>query len=139
MAFFIDCCMRVAIFSIFFLSNLANGQNLDNYLWKNRVVIIFKTDDNTSKVKEQLKVLKPFSSEIENREMIILVPKKAERPKLLERFRLNIDYAGLILVGKDGGVKLNQKLIVTPQTLFDLIDAMPMRRAELRNKSKKPD
>ncbi|MEM0932723.1 MAG: DUF4174 domain-containing protein, partial [Bacteroidota bacterium] len=124
---------------IFLLGYLVNGQNLDNYLWKKRVVIVFSPFDNHPKVKEQLDAFKPFSREIEDREMIILIPQRAERPKLLERFRLDNDYVGLILVGKDGGVKLKQKLVVTPKTLFDLIDAMPMRRAELRNKSKKPD
>lgn len=124
---------------IFLLGYLAYGQNLDNHLWKNRVVIIFTNVDTKPKGKEQLQAFQPFSSEIEDREMIILVPSKAEKPKLLERFRLAEDHSGLILVGKDGSIKLKQKLVVKPQTLFNLIDTMPMRRAELRSKSKKPD
>ncbi len=35
------------------------------------------------------------------------------------------------LVGKDGGVKLDQSTLVEVPTLFSLIDAMPMRQAEM--------
>jgi hypothetical protein len=35
------------------------------------------------------------------------------------------------LVGKDGGVKLDQSGPISAQALFALIDAMPMRKAEI--------
>ena len=130
--------MRAALF-VFLLGHLAYGQNLDRYLWKNRVGVIFKTVDNNPEVKEQLEAFKPFSGEILDREMVILVPGKAESPKLLKRLALDNEYSGLVLLGKDGGIKLKQKLVVKPHILFDLVDAMPMRRAELRDRSKKPD
>ncbi|MEO0570458.1 MAG: DUF4174 domain-containing protein [Bacteroidota bacterium] len=125
---------------VFFFGYLTYGQsNLDKYLWKNRVVVIFKTVHNDLKVKEQLEAFKEFPREIEDRQIIILAPKKVEKSKFLERFGLDNDYSGLILLGKDGGIKLKETLITKPQLLFDLIDAMPMRRAEMRNTSKKPN
>ena len=39
------------------------------------------------------------------------------------------------LIGKDGGIKLTQAVPITPRALFELIDAMPMRRAEKQRRS----
>jgi hypothetical protein len=43
------------------------------------------------------------------------------------------DCNGLLLIGKDGGVKLKKEFIVPPDEIFTLIDSMPMRRAEMKN------
>jgi hypothetical protein len=40
----------------------------------------------------------------------------------------------VILIGKDGGVKLVQEERVSLQAVFDLIDTMPMRRREMRQR-----
>ena len=40
-----------------------------------------------------------------------------------------------ILVGKDGGEKHRSVEPISPQTLFDLIDAMPMRQREIRSRT----
>jgi hypothetical protein len=49
------------------------------------------------------------------------------------RDTLQIDGFEVILIGKDGGVKLRAKTPISIQELFSLIDAMPMRRQELRD------
>ena len=38
------------------------------------------------------------------------------------------------LIGKDGGVKGSFSAPVAPQTLFRLVDSMPMRQSEMRRK-----
>ena len=40
----------------------------------------------------------------------------------------------IILIGLDGGIKLRQQELLTTRDLFAIIDGMPMRRAEMRNK-----
>jgi len=42
----------------------------------------------------------------------------------------------IILIGKDGGEKYRSNHIVTSTHLFALIDAMPMRQAEMEKKQK---
>ena len=37
----------------------------------------------------------------------------------------------VILIGKDGGEKLRRKSLLTTRELFAIVDAMPMRRAEM--------
>jgi len=38
----------------------------------------------------------------------------------------------VLLIGKDGGVKLRSKAPIAPRTLVETIDAMPMRQDELQ-------
>lgn len=40
----------------------------------------------------------------------------------------------VMLIGKDGGVKQREAHLVTAQSLFDLIDSMPMRQDEKRRR-----
>jgi len=44
------------------------------------------------------------------------------------------EFQGIILIGKDGGVKLRKTYIVEANEVFDLIDLMPMRRSEMKNR-----
>ena len=39
----------------------------------------------------------------------------------------------LTLIGKDGGQKLTRDTVLAPDELFAIIDAMPMRRQEMRS------
>lgn len=38
------------------------------------------------------------------------------------------------LIGKDGGEKLRREVPLVPEELFAVVDAMPMRRAEMKSK-----
>lgn len=40
----------------------------------------------------------------------------------------------VVLIGKDGGEKLRRATPLEPAELFALVDAMPMRRAEMRER-----
>ena len=40
----------------------------------------------------------------------------------------------VLLIGLDGTIKLRKTSAIPVQELFDLIDSMPMRKAEMRNK-----
>lgn len=41
----------------------------------------------------------------------------------------------ITLTGKDGGVKLTSKSVLTLKKLYDTIDAMPMRKSEMKRQS----
>ena len=41
----------------------------------------------------------------------------------------------VVLIGKDGGVKLRQEEPISVADLFALIDSMPMRKQEMRQRS----
>jgi hypothetical protein len=40
----------------------------------------------------------------------------------------------VVLIGLDGGIKLQKNGQLTPEELFGTIDSMPMRRAEMNKK-----
>ena len=41
----------------------------------------------------------------------------------------------MVLIGLDGGVKLEKQEVLSMKELFSIIDAMPMRANELRNQN----
>ncbi len=51
-----------------------------------------------------------------------------------KRFQIEAGRFTAILVGKDGTVKHRAHTPVTPENLYALIDAMPMRRREMRER-----
>jgi len=51
-----------------------------------------------------------------------------------KRFQIEAGHFTAILVGKDGTVKHRTNTPVTPENLYALIDAMPMRRREMRER-----
>ena len=57
-----------------------------------------------------------------------------------EHLRQNLgiehSFTGIVLIGKDGGVKMKKEFQVDPKTVFTLIDGMPMRRAEMERSGK---
>jgi hypothetical protein len=55
---------------------------------------------------------------------------------LRKKFGVTADEFEVILIGKDGTVKLRSKAAVSTSALFQLIDAMPMRQEEMREKKK---
>jgi hypothetical protein len=54
---------------------------------------------------------------------------------LREKFSVNSGTFTFLLIGKDGGVKLGKEGRVKLQDIFSLIDSMPMRQREMREKS----
>ena len=54
--------------------------------------------------------------------------------QLRRRFAVDADAYAAILVGKDGGEWMRQTAAIRNGELFAVIDAMPMRRQEMRRK-----
>ena len=53
----------------------------------------------------------------------------------IKRFFEKEESFKIVLIGLDGGIKLKQNTILTPEKLFAIIDGMPMRKRELKNKN----
>ncbi|MGB5822130.1 MAG: DUF4174 domain-containing protein [Saonia sp.] len=117
--------------------NTSNSQSLLDYRWKKRIVLLVDQDKDTDTLQSQLKRFLPFEHELEERDMLIFVvsgkhvynakgtPMQLDIPKILEG-----NFQGILLIGKDGGVKLEKSFEVAPSVIFDLVDSMPMRKSE---------
>ena len=106
---------------------------LSKYRWKNRVILIFSYPENELLV-NQRHLLESDPDGIKDRDLITLtIP--MDNPGAWQTF---IDQHGIegrfnfFLIGKDGGVKKQSQEVVPLESLYSLIDSMPMRKAEMR-------
>ena len=115
------------------------AQDLSNYTWKNRIVILYENDTNTADVKSALQIIDNNTSKFTERDILVFVYKdnvfysvnrKATDIKKLDILPNTND--GYILIGKDGGIKFKASYPFNLAQLFNLIDSMPMRKSEMR-------
>ena len=129
-------------------AQLASGQNdmLEPYRWENRLILLFGSAESVS-VQQQLRELKKEPAEITDRDLLIfhiagdevrLINETSDRSFSADLFRSRYNISKnefrYILIGKDGGVKLKKKDFVPNTSMFSLIDSMPMRQREMREK-----
>lgn len=129
----------ITIVTIFFCLSpfYMQAQNLDDHLWKNRILVLFETGVDKEDRNKQFELLKSIQSELNERDIHIEVPSENERFYYQSKFNLSDNFSGLILIGKDGTLKMQQEYPVDPFEIFQLIDGMPMRKAEIKRKKRK--
>ena len=115
-----------------FRTLLLAQETLDQYRWTNRPVLLFAPSERDEAYLLQMKILDADKSGLAERDILVLSDISAlGKGKLRET--LQIDGFEIILIGKDGGVKFRSKTSISVEELFSLIDAMPMRRQEMRD------
>lgn len=118
---------------------------LDAYRWRNRIVLIFAPAAGDTLYAQQLAVFATREAELAERDLLVgQFPADAQgvfagRPAsqaagatLRARYEVPEGAFALVLIGKDGGVKLAADEPVSTARLFELIDSMPMRQQEER-------
>jgi hypothetical protein len=118
-----------------------SAQELTEFRWKKRILLIIDSNNDLPARNIQVSKFVARNDEMKERDLDLFVCTGKE---VLDKdgLKTNIDpakmrygeFQGVILIGKDGGVKLRKKFIVEPGEVFDLIDQMPMRRAEMKNR-----
>ena len=91
--------------------------DLSTHQWRHRVLVIDTPSRDSADYLRQSAALEAATAGLRERDIQIVT-------QTAKVFRVR-------LVGKDGGVKLDRGAPVDAPTLFALIDAMPMRRAEM--------
>ena len=124
-----------------------SSQSLSEYQWKNRIVVIFTEAKDSKEFKEQLEQFEGFQNNpkgFKERKLVLIhalpekhrtvIPNESEwqDSKLYQKMKKSKEAFEVILIGLDGGVKLRQQEVLETKKLFDLIDSMPMRQAEIR-------
>jgi peroxiredoxin len=142
---------RVPVFTLRDASSNADVR-LEAFLRKRRVVLLFLSGrEEGDCCRAWLKTARAAAAQIAERDLTVLVmasePESvAEAQKLPEPFVVLRDPRGQVaaayggspsfyLVGKDGTIKRSSHTCVPLPDLFGLIDAMPMRRQEVREKA----
>jgi len=116
----------------------------EDHQWKHRLILIF-ADKNGPTYLQQMDNLRADSAGLKDRDIrIYSIFSQSSRPELspsdrtLIRRKYNPDQLPflVLLIGKDGGIKARKTDGYPRQEIFDLIDSMPMRQAEMRRKKK---
>ena len=143
--------MKPAIIELLILFVMYSGssfaQDIDEFKWKNRLVILATQSVESNSYKAQIKSLKsdPEGLEIRKLQIITIVPgyqsfglttnTRQAIDSSYEKFLLKNDPFMFYLVGLDGGVKFSSSDTISNKELFQIIDVMPMRRLEIDDKN----
>ncbi len=121
----------------------AGVSSMDAYMWLNRPLLVFAPTESDPIIAEQRSALAGRSAALRDRDMIVIEiagdrvtidgaeTRTMTATALRDRYGVGRDAALVLLVGKDGGVKLRQSRALSSRDLFETIDAMPMRRREM--------
>lgn len=112
--------------------------------WKARVLVVSAPKRDDSGLRAQDAILKNDVDGQAERDLKVIRLVGTEGPAgvdvqaLRERLSLPPDRFEVVLVGKDGTTVLRRRQPVALDDLFDRIDAMPMRRDEIRRRAAPP-
>lgn len=127
---------------------MANAQVLKSHQWKHRIILLFAEHPDSDSLLKQGEELESSDKGVKERDLVVyrLFMEKGMGPsgKPLDREKAeqlrhiyNIPKTGFtfLLIGKDGTEKLRRRAVVPVGQLFNVIDRMPMRQAEMRRKN----
>lgn len=142
--------MRISFILFFLCGTLGSlrAQDLEAHRWKERVLLLITRDLKTPEYIRQTHALVQQPEELEERRLVVYtlmenryaegLPPGTWATGVLERYMSGEANTGfrVVLLGLDGGVKLDEPSFVPPENVWTLIDGMPMRKAALQNRDK---
>ena len=107
---------------------------LDAYRWRSRILVLSAPAAADPNLRAQRAALGPVRGGVSERDLVVLeaVGTGAEARALRVQLSLPEGEFRAVLVGKDGGAKITAAEPIPALRLFSTIDAMPMRRDEMR-------
>jgi len=121
--------------------------NLDDYRWENRILITISDDRESHQFLEQKKLFSGLDNEFTERDLIVISLFYFDCSEVGERYMTDesadrlkrrlvdenaVSSFSVMVIGKDGGIKLRSEEVIEPDELFSVIDRMPMRQREMR-------
>lgn len=132
--------MYTLFFTFLFLLMTASVHSQENdplkkYRWKNRVILLFASSPDQPELLRQKEILSGDTAGIRDRDLVVhtILPDTPWQ-YLRDEYSIRESFA-FILIGKDGGVKKRSNSAVSRESLYSLIDSMPMRQAEMKRKN----
>lgn len=117
---------------------------VNKHKWKVRVLIVTASSPLNVGYKRQDQLLTKGKKGMKERDLVIyrlysdhwLDPKinkisEEEAQAIYKNYDIDPDTFSVILIGKDGEVKMRKNDIISTREIFQLIDSMPMRQQEL--------
>ena len=141
--------LGILITSPFIGSTEVKNDLMENYHWKNRVLLVFSPTQTNPHLLDQRSWIAKNRPGFYDRHLLVLEivnnnvlarlgdpAVKHNASVLRSQFSVKRDQFRSILIGKDGTIKFDGPIPLDPCYLFGLIDSMPMRRQEIYNNSK---
>ena len=121
---------------------------LDAHRRQNRLIVIFADQDTEKAMERQHQMLLASRRGLRDRHLVIvtvdqdvvtfdgLISQSVRGRELRDVLNVAATGFSILLIGKDGGVKMRSREPATLESLFALIDAMPMRQREMKEQQK---
>lgn len=120
------------------------GDILRDLIWKHRVLLMFAPDSENDKYRRQNTILASATDGLLERDLIVIramadgnlsvddVARSQSGNGFYPLFNIRRGEFRVVLIGKDGTIKMDRADPISSDVLFALIDAMPMRQNEMR-------
>ena len=102
-----------------------------------RKLFVFATGE-CAMLHKQVAIFSHFKSEMHERDIVIehFCQNKENKNKFTNsNIPFDSNFA-LVLIGRDGGEKFRSYKLVSAKVIFDILDAMPMRKQEIKSNGK---
>jgi hypothetical protein len=130
------------------VSLLASAQNPNNQMslqqtlrahqWEKRILLLCTSAPRQAEYLRQKEILKKEEAGLKERDMLVLEinyeqASQSDKDYLEKELKVKPAPFAVVLLGKDGGVKIRQNQPLSIEGLFSTIDAMPMRKREMKD------
>ncbi len=125
-----------------------DAADLSKYRWRHRLLLIFSPSSQTPAFQKLVDHLQQQREGVADRDLVVFslindvqsrveeaVLNRQEAETLRRQFRVGADEFRVVLIGKDGTVKLSEPA-VNLSDIFALIDSMPMRQQEMQERQR---
>jgi hypothetical protein len=117
------------------MSMAAFGANdLASYKWKNRVLVVLAPSETDEQLKKQQLIVAEAAAGFAERDLTVVT--EIGEGTLRRQLSIKGNDFQVLLIGKDGHAALQRTKAITAEELYGVIDAMPMRRDEMRRQKK---
>lgn len=100
-----------------------------------RQILLFYNDSGVAVKDKQLSLLNADKKGLQERDIVIHIYKTAEEKELADKWNIKPSAAfTYLLIGKDSGEKMRADTVVSLAQLYKTIDAMPMRKTEMKGR-----
>lgn len=133
--------------ALVFASPVTASAGMDDFHWSKRPILVFAESADSQQARAQVALFRETPAKLSDRQHVVIsvfgahtVTVNGKAANRLSNRALRSQYDvpenrfAVILIGKDGGEKLRVNEVVDPARIYGLVDRMPMRRQEMRQK-----
>jgi hypothetical protein len=111
----------------------ARDLSISDFHWLARPVVVFADSPADPRYREQMQLLAARMDDLAERDVVVIVDTDPDGQSELRR-QLRPRGFMLVLIGKDGGVRLRKPFPWDVREISRSIDKMPMRQQEIRDR-----